>query len=299
MTLCLSAPSKTLLAGEYAVLVGSPALVLCTAPRFELQVTSGTGLRAGIPTGSPASRWLELREPLLRNYDLKFVDPHGGRGGFGASGAQFLLVHAFTTFLQGGFSRLVNGVDLRDLWNDHSVLSEGHGSGADILALSVGGTARVSVETKTAQAERWPYPELSFAIVRTHEKTVTFEHLARLDRSRLKVLATPAAAAADAFGTMPPEFFIEKLKLFTNQLRESGLQSETALKMSRVLGQQDWCLAAKGCGAMGADTVLFLYPSAEESSVKGFLEKQGWANEAGVSDLSSGLRLEWRADAKS
>lgn len=37
MTIALSAPSKTFLVGEYAVLRGGPALLLNTSPRFRLR----------------------------------------------------------------------------------------------------------------------------------------------------------------------------------------------------------------------------------------------------------------------
>ena len=52
---------------------------------------------------------MELRSPLIREWNLEFLDPHGGRGGFGASSAQFLFIHAMTTFLQFSVSRAVQG----------------------------------------------------------------------------------------------------------------------------------------------------------------------------------------------
>jgi hypothetical protein len=293
MSFRLSAPSKTFLAGEYAVLSGGPALLLCTSPRFQLHVAAGVGRCLGISEGTPAARWLEERRPLLVNYDLEFRDPHDGRGGFGASGAQFLLVHALTTFLQGGFSQIVKGVDRGDLWNDLNVLSNGSGSGADVLALSAGVVARVDVAAREANSLAWPYPDLSFAIVRTREKVPTHEHLAVLDKSRIRDLAPAAFAVTEAFGTAPARTFLEKLRRFALGLRDLGLQTGVCLNMLRLLEEQDWCLAAKGCGAMGADTVLFLYSATEESSVQRFLIAQGWRKEAGVKNLSRGLSMEW------
>jgi hypothetical protein len=299
MTLCLSAPSKTFLAGEYAVLMGAPALVLCTKPRFELRVKEGTGCTKGIPSGSPAAGWLDQRRPLLQGYDLEFVDPHGARGGFGASGAQFLLCHAFTTFLQGGFSQLMAGVNRADVCDDLNVLSRASGSGADVLSQSAGRVARVLVATRQAHSFNWPYADIDFAIVRTNEKTITHEHLANLDRSRLAELVPPAIAVTESFGSATSEVFLQSLKGFARGLRHLNLQSESCLKMLSVLEAQDWCLVAKGCGALGADTILFFYRNKDQNRVNEFLKDQRWVREAGVADLSAGLRIEWSEDGKS
>ena len=57
MTLTFSAPSKTFLSGEYAVLNGNPALVLNTGPRFHFCVppavtVRSAGSRSNRPHGS-------------------------------------------------------------------------------------------------------------------------------------------------------------------------------------------------------------------------------------------------------
>lgn len=294
MTLCLSAPSKTFLAGEYAVLRGSPALVLNTSPRFELYVRSGSGQVTGIPAGSPAALWLEQRQPLLERFDLHFHDPHQGKGGFGASGAQFLLVHSFTTFLQTGFSGMVEGVRLSELWNDQNVLAKGKGSGADVLAQSVGAVARVNVKAQEALALAWPYAEIGFAIVRTQNKVATHEHLANIKEAQLDQLVAPAAACVEAFGHRSAQDFISALKDFSMALRQAGLQAATALEMCAKIENQSWCLAAKGCGALGADTVLFLYKKENQASVDAFVQKMGWSSSASDESLTGGIRVEWK-----
>jgi mevalonate kinase len=126
----MSAPSKTFLTGEYAVMVGGPALLLNTGPRFKFSADhTGTSeaVITGIPAGSPADTWLKQRAPLLEGWKLSFEDPHGGRGGFGASGAQFLFVHAFTTSLQ--FSKRIPKFELKSIFNDYQVCARGSGSG--------------------------------------------------------------------------------------------------------------------------------------------------------------------------
>jgi hypothetical protein len=293
MTLTLSAPSKTFLVGEYAVLRKAPALILNTSPRFELVVRRGPHRVEGIAPESPAGRWLRERRPLLDDYQIEFVDCHRGAGGLGASGAQFLTVHCLTTFLQSSFARALAGPDLKDVWNDLQVLSEGLGSGADVLAQAAGQVALVDVGAASARALPWPYPELGWVVVRTHRKIATHEHLRDLDRGALSLLSRPAHECVSAFGHAPAEVFVGHLKNFAARLRDSGLQAQPAQALVNLLENEDWCLMAKGCGALGADTVLCLYPAAERERVNGFLRKQSLTIVAGHADLSHGLEIRW------
>lgn len=293
MTLTLSAPSKTFLSGEYAVMAGAPAIVLLTEPRFRMDVTKGSGQVVGIPEGSPARKWLALRRPLLSELKIEFHDPHGGAGGLGASGAQFLLSHCLTTFLQSSFARVLGGPVIADVWNDQQVLSEGIGSGADVLAQAAGGVAVVDAESRSAKSVDWPYPEIHWTIVRTHQKIATHEHLKKLDRARLDVLIEPAKTCAESFGQGGPGKFVENLKQFAAVLRRCELQAPAAQSLVNLLENESWCLAAKGCGALGADTVLFLYPSAERERVGAFVRKTSLQTVATQATLSHGLEMSW------
>jgi mevalonate kinase len=78
-------PGKVFLLGEYAVLSGHPALVAAIPPRFR----AGAVPVEYLPS-SPAGRLL-LAAGQERG--LSTEDPHRGRGGFGASTAEFALVY--------------------------------------------------------------------------------------------------------------------------------------------------------------------------------------------------------------
>src|SRR5690606_19354251 len=135
MKLKFSCPSKTFLTGEYAVLCGAPGLVLTHEPRFELIVsTNGTGVVQGIHPQSPAGYWVRTSRVFFESMDVIFTDPFSGAGGFGASGAQFLLVHALTTWLQSSTSKLMQGLDVSAVWSDFRVITKDRQSGADIVA---------------------------------------------------------------------------------------------------------------------------------------------------------------------
>lgn len=293
MTLTFSVPSKTFLVGEYAVLNRGPALVLNTSPRFELVVRRGPYQVTGIPEKSPANQWLELRQPLLESYQLEFKDPHMGQGGLGASGAQFVLVHCLTTFLQSSFARVLDGPAAHDVWNDYQVLSKSVGSGADLLAQMTGEIALVEMEDSTSKPLAWPYPEIGWSIVRTHQKVPTHHHLINIDRSEVTLLKSPAVDCTNAFGRATAEEFIGLLKIFATRLRDVGLQAPSTLSLINLLETQEWCLLAKGCGALGADTVLFLYPVENREKVNQFVRKQSLTVVASLSDLSGGLEVKW------
>jgi mevalonate kinase len=291
MTLNFSAPSKTFLAGEYAVLAGGPGLLLDTAPRFSFQAVKGVGGVEGIPDGSPAAKWLKSHENLTRDWKLEFLDPHTGRGGFGASSAQFLFAHAWTSLMQISVSRAVEGIDLKALWSDFKSASGGMASGADMLAQAVGGVAVVS--GSEAESRSWPFPDLDFAILRTGQKVETHRHLAELDRGVLQTLVGPANQVVDRFQAGSVEKFLHAVKDYALQLRELHLQAPSTLAFLKTLENEPWCKAAKGCGALGADTLLVFFAREDAGVALRFMQDQKLEWVSGAADLSEGLQMKW------
>ena len=92
----LSVPGKTFLLGEYVALDGGPSLLLSTEPRFELRVRARSrDVALPFHAQSPAGRFFERHADDLAAWEFEFRDPSGGRGGLGASSAQFALMYAF------------------------------------------------------------------------------------------------------------------------------------------------------------------------------------------------------------
>jgi mevalonate kinase len=305
MSLIVSAPSKTFLIGEYAVLNSSTALLLNTKPRFELEATRGSGKISGIPKGSPAWQWLEYRSPLLNDWDLKFHDPHLGAGGFGASGAQFLLSHSFTTFLQRGSLR---GPDLQAAWSDQQVLSDAKGSGADVIAQATGQVALVDCKSVSAEALSWPYVSLDFSIFKTAAKVFTHEHLEKFKRElnsdlgrtrqQLEELSALTQACVENFRAENAEAsFLKSFREFGQALRRFDLQAPETVKQLETLETKEWCLGAKGCGALGADTLLVIHEKARGTEVREFLRQNGLKYIASAEHLSSGLEVQLREES--
>ena len=101
----LSAPGKIFILGEYGVLAGLPALIGTFGPRFRLEGSlaspySSHGGNAWSPhPESPAGlllRELESQAKEVARFPIptamRFWDPHRGKGGMGASTAQFALL---------------------------------------------------------------------------------------------------------------------------------------------------------------------------------------------------------------
>src|ERR1700722_11537200 len=102
--LTLSCASKTFFLGEYSALVGGPAIIVNTAPRFQLHILNNEHpqniICRGINAHSPAGKFLKEHWQELQYFGFEFRDPHLGHGGFGASSAQYLLCVAFITWLE-------------------------------------------------------------------------------------------------------------------------------------------------------------------------------------------------------
>ena len=296
MILKLSCPSKTFLIGEYAALEGGPALILNTLPRFEftLQKTGRTQIDIFHPK-SPAGLWIRERAPLLEGWELSFLDPHKGRGGLGASSAQFLLSHCATTFLQISAAKAREGFDLKALWNDYVVLAKS-ASGYDVLSQAVGQVAHVETNNWIVQGLSWPFANLHFVIVRTGSKTPTHQHLNEVKSEQYKGLADISREACQAFENKNEDQFIELSKNYTRALIERGLQSQKTLDCVADLEKALPLKLARGCGAMGADTLLIVFEQEYREKVIEVLKVKALEIVGESQDLAVGLETEWSWD---
>ncbi|NJL25703.1 MAG: hypothetical protein HC902_11370 [Calothrix sp. SM1_5_4] len=195
--------------------------------------------------------------------------------------------------MQSSFHKAILGPDLKDLWNDYQAVTEHQGSGADLLGQACGMVAQVDMSATAASPLAWPYPELGFCIVRTQQKLPTHAHLQSLDRSSLSLLSRPAHECVEAFGRAPAEVFVGHLKNFSLALRDFKLQASHTLALINLLEKEEWCLLAKGCGALGADTVLVLFPIQDRDRVQTFARKQSLKVVATHADLSGGIGFSW------
>ena len=206
-------PSKTFLVGEYAVLTGGPALLLATPPCF--------------------------------SWDNEgFYDPYDGIGGFGASGAEFVI----------GAKRQ----GMVDPWKVLASYKESglSGSGADIMCQWVGGLTYFCAREKIIQKLQWLFDDLYIGLIHTGYKLNTHEHLEKLNQSNFESLEKIVENCYASIKNKDKLLFIKSILDYANNLDKLSLVADNTKKLLDKLSINKTILAAKGCGAMGADVIL-------------------------------------------
>ena len=312
----LSFPSKTFLVGEYAVLKGAPAVIVNTNPRFYFFVSSKDPHKS-IPVGqnhlqtskihyaefhpnSPAGHWL-AQHPHIQNYRFASWDPHSGWGGFGSSSAQFNLVYYLEKYVtQKILDHSVKKHFAQEItWDTQSVLSlwqayrhlsfEGQrASGADVVSQWVGQVCLFSSQPFHVRSIPWPFPDLDFILLRTGVTVKTWEHLqsltiASLQTTQLSRLASQAITHmenADSTG------FTTVLSEYAIYLQKLNLVHEHVLDLLQQI-QSPLVMAAKGCGALGAEVICVLFHPNNKQAILQRLKDKHIVATAG--DLTDGI----------
>ena len=290
-----SAPSKTFLVGEYAALVGGPCLLLNTEPRFEGKIDpDGNGECVGIHPKSPAGVWVRAHRDDFANINFEFVDPHEGRGGFGASGAQFLFVWAWSHLQNNRNLQQALAVDPRNVLSDFlSFFSDQANppSGADVVSQTVGGVLNLNMRPFSTQKYEWPFAELDFLVVPTGVKLPTHNHLKTLNDQGLKRLRDLSATVVESFKRKAAMEFISNLQNFADELSSQGKVADHTMNLLQDLRTQDGVKVVKGCGAMGSDVVLVVVDKEKKLAVTSRLQEMGKTPLADGSAITTGLSL--------
>ncbi|KTD44751.1 hypothetical protein [Legionella parisiensis] len=258
-----SIPAKTFLLGEYAAVAEASALLLMTAPCFELTLTTQDKL-AGIHPESPAGLWWlqqNSRQGLL------WHDPYAGRGGLGASSAQFLASYLAACFVNNTVA------DLNNMLSAYYISSwPGKGlkpSGYDVIAQSQQGCVYINKQQKKLKSYSWPFQDLSFILVHTGMKLATHHHLQDStlpDQIQIDYLSFLVDEAQQAFEQIDSNKLVSAINNYHQKLTELNLVAHHSLKFISEFKNCPEILAIKGCGALGAD-VLLLITSADRAQI--------------------------------
>jgi hypothetical protein len=271
----LSFPSKTFLLGEYVVLEKGTALLLGHGPHFQAELLPGTG-KGYWPfhPDSPAGRWLAAH-PFPGT--ISFHDPHWGQGGFGASGAEYLAAwfsgHAPPTSLR----------ERHDLawaaWKESRIFP---GSGADILtqafAVGVEQPVFLAMDLGSHELESLILSRMdaTISLFHTGKKMATHEALLKKPLLPKEEMAALVEVGSEALRNSRLKGFAQAINDYAALLRRldllAGHSAEALSKLPR-----ERVLAAKGCGAMGADVLLVLHQGAELAP---------WAAEHSLKEIS-------------
>lgn len=288
-----SSPSKTFLCGEYAVLVGGSALVLTHGPRFTLQISHSTSEKfpSWLHPNSPAGRLFKKYEVLLKDFRFQFNDPHHGRGGFGASGAQFVTLYAFIKDLKNQFSEVFLGTLLKEF----KELDSSNSSGCDVLAQWRGGIVRVSPSfPQDTQSLDWPFEDLEVVIIPTGVKAPTHDHLENIRHDQLAGLKTLSESVIDAFIDRDQQGFFSGLQSFSEEMDSQGLLAPHSKSMMKTLSSCPGFKLVKACGALGSDTLLLFIDKKLRAKAYDFLETNSFKviQNPFEDDNSAGIKIE-------
>lgn len=312
MKIRLSAPSKTFLLGEYLVLKGGRAMVLCTKPRFTLVANKGRGHVEGIHPSSPAGRFIDSHPEVFAPWDVSFTDPHEGLGGFGASSAQFLFAYALSELAseeltQNRVSQIAKSItelSLPELWQTYRRYAGSAGgtmpSGADVIGQAVGGLAAIEIDFASEESQlpavsgfeqNWTFDHHGFVLVRTGRKVATHQHLRELKDIDVSELQTAFALGEQAVKNADGELLAASVTLYQNALFKLGLVAHEASELIEALASTEAVAAVKGCGALGADVLFVLFERSNEAIVRDRLNLLGLSVVATDKDLCEGIKL--------
>jgi mevalonate kinase len=287
-------PSKTFLVGEYCVLREGPSILLATEPRFQLNAEKGESFTAPFHTQSPAGRFYSENRDELAQWDLTFSDPHHEKGGFGASSAQLLALMALHT----GTDTRSLAIRGRAFLKEFSQLAERAGflaSGADMMAQMAGQVVFFRREPFQLESHRWTFPSLEFVLLRTGAKVATHEHLRELTDFAMDVPVSLVEVAQQAILSRDSETLVRCVTEYRHWLNREGFESAPTAELLAELETSQLTLAAKGCGAMGADVIVVLLEPVNRPRLLSWAEQRHLQVVATTEQLAPGLTASWEA----
>lgn len=275
-------PAKTFLLGEYAAIAGAPAIVLTTMPCFTLTITENPKLE-GIHPESPAGLWWQKNQ--CRTLGLSWHDPYQGRGGLGASSAQFLACYLATCSLQKIKPQLSHMLEAyyQSSWSGSGLKPSGY----DVIAQSQQGCVYINKQKNQVDSFSWPFKDLSFLITHTGSKLATHHHLKEATLpSQIDLLASLVDNAREAFDSVNSHELIQSINQYHQKLTDLNLVSQHSMTLIQSIKSYPEVLAIKGCGALGADTLLILAATKDMPSLKDKIHSQNWLILATESNLT-------------
>lgn len=291
-----SAPGKVIVAGEYAVLDGAPAICMAVNRRAKVSVTvsiekyhtvSAPGFSEGVDKFSLladsakeypllAAVWQELQieTPDFLNIELDssgFSEAETGKMGIGSSAA---LTVALTAALDcfAGEKRDIRSAAMAA----HRKQQGGAGSGADVACSLAGGIIEYRMGEKKSRALSWP-ADLSFALLWSGVPVDTGNQLAKLEGgeahgSRAE-LGSAALAVAQSWNNGDRSQILNDLQEYTSMLRRFDVDHELGIFDAGHAALADAAASSeviyKPCGAGGGD--LGIAVSSDESALATFV----------------------------
>jgi mevalonate kinase len=263
-----SIPAKTFFLGEYAAIAKRSAILVTTTPCFEVTLTEQKFLD-GIHPESPGGLWWNKQS---LNHGLSWYDPYQGCGGLGASSAQFVGSYLASCLLNNTTPKLGAMLEVyyQCAWNGQGLRPSGY----DLIAQAHYGCVFINRLKNHIQSYSWPFADLSFFLIHTGIKLATHHHLQETALPlQIEPLSTIVDNAKTAFEQGNSNVLIQCVNSYHAQLEQHHLVSQHSLKLINEFRSFPEVLAIKGCGALGADTLLLLTRPDDSVTLKIKLEQ--------------------------
>lgn len=270
----LSIPGKVFVLGEYAVLQKLPAILAAVPPRFFLSTSrntpQGSARISMINPKSPLGRlqtYLEKKDDPCSSLPFQFEDPLRGRGGLGASTAQFALAYAAAT------SDSEKKPAWQTVWNLYQELmadpnSSVYPSGADLVAQWEGGLILFDPMRKKCQKLKPNFGSVQLLVFSaTHQlgrKVLTHEHLSWMSKKDFPssfLFSKLEHKIDDALTAFKKDDFFrlgQMMNEYGDILSEFNLELPITREDRQSFRNLPGVLGVKGTGALQADAILVL-----------------------------------------
>lgn len=310
----VSVPSKTFFTGEYLALLDGPAILLNTSPRFENKFELNTEREFYVnpieDEENPLHQYWMENEDFLLDFDYDFIDPFQGKGGFGASSAQWAAFYAFVnqyhktmsyffdkTKNENDFAKNADFDFIQSFLDKYRGLSNKGSknkfppSGYDVISQWTGKVTYIDIKNKVLKKFDWPFNDLSFVLIKSAEKIPTHQHLKSLKQIPEEELRACVSKALKAFETKDQKLLIQSINENFKALKEAELVAPQALKNIEKIANYEHVLAVKGCGALGADVFCALIKTENLPQFISFGRAENLNMVASEKDLSHGIEI--------
>lgn len=251
-----TAPSKTFIVGEYAVLFDLPALILLEKPFFTLSAVKQTGThRNPFHPESPAGQYYENHRDDFADLAIDFHDPHSGLGGFGCSSAEFVLLKKLHD------SHVNQSSSPFEVLQAYQKVTEGQTpppSGADVIAQCHNNAEIIfyNPKDKVLETFNWPFKDAHYQTHHTGNKVETHQALHLPSNLPLQPMQHIIYNAVEGIKQTNIQQLSQAINDYANILNTHKLVHEKTLEQLQSIHQDKENLCAKGCGALGADVIL-------------------------------------------
>jgi mevalonate kinase len=299
----LSVGSKVFLMGEYLALNGGPALLASLDPRFELRIEKGEGQLNNISLESPAGIFYSKNKKFFSEYNIEFFDPFNGSGGWGASSAQYAMLAAFFYGQSTIQTDAQWNLDLQQIDKDYLKITSQNSaglppSGMDVIAQLRGGLVLIDRNKGRIENIVWPFNDISFLMFATGVKVPTHLHLKSLVEIPFAKLSECVESFNAALISNNKPAFVEAMNEFRSTLLSNNLEISTTTEWINKIKSITGVLAVKGCGALGADVILFLVEKANEATIISELKKMGATRLVSKEQLTGPLHVSFDSNTK-